>query len=911
LDPRRPLRFGIVAHLAVAFIAVGALAVAANLLAEHGTVFVQSPPPPPVEKIVYVPVEVPPTPEPAPAPAPEPVDENPVDASAFVASIRKFDRETRLRIENDRPGQREHFEAAAGELTQRLRQFVDRARPILGRKHATEIESAAAALESQAAELVQIADSRRDLVARYRTQFESMEARMSASLERAWKIFGRVIARESLIELDSRIGDLRRQLPDLAISSQDPKHLEALASVETALSTTLESNSESLARSQGDDWVERMRGDRAFLSASRGEIQRADERRQLTVSEFTGSVQRLVELAEAASATAARAARKPRSRVASPSAAATRPQESTAPAETAPPSSAPAVNDVPSAQADAVANSPIRLDSGTSGRRSAILAWLSAAILLVLATVSTLVAVRIIRPVRQLLAATRKLAEGALDTRVARGGISELDALGLSFNSMAERLAEAKSITDDHQRLLEARVSERTLQLQHLAEHDPLTELPNRRQLFSQLSAALEAADPATDVLGVMVLDLDNFKNVNDTMGHAYGDWVLQCVAQRLERVVSPFGFSARQGGDEFTVVCRVTRAMPEVLEAAELILRAFQEPLTIDGRELSVSLSIGIASYPQHADDADALLRAADAALFRAKALGRHRLCVFSPDLLDAAAARFRTEQGLRQAIESGEFELAFQPEVDARTLEVPLVEALLRWRLPDGRLAGPDDFLAVAEDSGLIVEISDWVLRSAMAAAAEWNHEEGPGLRVAINVSPRQVVSSGFVDRVRGLLQENRLPARCIEFELTEDVLQTGAATIETLHALRELGIGIALDDFGAGYSSLASLEQLPLTRVKLDRSLIARIDQGGRSLAIAQTIIGLCSSLGLEITAEGIERAEQLQPLLAAPAMFLQGYLIARPVPARQLRSEIARLPGRMRALLEDSPRLIRSA
>jgi EAL domain-containing protein (putative c-di-GMP-specific phosphodiesterase class I) len=301
------------------------------------------------------------------------------------------------------------------------------------------------------------------------------------------------------------------------------------------------------------------------------------------------------------------------------------------------------------------------------------------------------------------------------------------------------------------------------------------------------------------------------------------------------------------------------------------------------------------------HAGDADALLRAADAALFRAKALGRHRLNVFSPELLDAAASRFRTEQGLRQAIEHGEFELAFQPEVETATFSVPLVEALLRWRLPDGRLASPVDFLQVAEDSGLIVEISDWVLRSAVAATARWRREGWSDVRVAINVSPRQVAAPDFSARLIGLLDQAGLPPTCIEIELTEHVLQTGEGTIDTLRALRSRGIGIALDDFGTGYSTLASLEQLPFTRVKLDRSLVARIDSADRSMAIAQTIIDLCRRLGLEITAEGVERVEQLDILARASGMHVQGYLLAPPLSADAVRGEIAIIPARMRSLL----------
>jgi predicted signal transduction protein with EAL and GGDEF domain len=364
-------------------------------------------------------------------------------------------------------------------------------------------------------------------------------------------------------------------------------------------------------------------------------------------------------------------------------------------------------------------------------------------------------------------------------------------------------------------------------------------------------------------------------------MGHAFGDRVLVSLGQRLQDVTRAFGFAARLGGDEFTVVLEDAESIESIELAGLRVVQAFQKPLSVDGRELIVSISVGASIFPDHELDAEALLKAADVALFRAKALGRSQLSMFTPELLEAAAAKFSTEQGLRRAIERGEFELVFQPEVNAQTLETSLVEALIRWRTPGGEVATPGQFLAIAEESGLIMEITDWVLRSAIEAASHWHHGAWPEARVAINVSPRDLLDNRFVDRLSELLQEYRLPPRCIEIELTESVLQTGAATISALKRLRAHGVAIALDDFGTGYSSLASLEQLPLTRIKLDRSLIAGIDTNPRSAAIARAIIGMCQGLGLEITAEGVERTEQFAMLVGQPGMYLQGYLLARPI------------------------------
>jgi EAL domain-containing protein (putative c-di-GMP-specific phosphodiesterase class I) len=330
-------------------------------------------------------------------------------------------------------------------------------------------------------------------------------------------------------------------------------------------------------------------------------------------------------------------------------------------------------------------------------------------------------------------------------------------------------------------------------------------------------------------------------------------------------------------------------------------LVRAFQQPLVVDGRHLTISISVGSSLYPDHGRDAETLLRAADAALFRAKALGRSQSTVFSPALLQAASAKFAIEQGLRHALERGEFELVFQPEVDATTFAPHLVEALIRWHMPDGRLALPGEFLTIAEESGLIMEISDWVLRKSIETASHWHHGAWPEARIAINLSSRQLLDAQFVDRVMALLREHRLPARCIEIELTENVLQTGTATIEVLRQLRSHGIAIALDDFGVGYSSLASLEQLPLSRVKLDQTLVASIHTSPRSAVIARSLVGLCHNLGLEVTAEGIECVEQLSLLAELKPIYLQGYLLARPVSADKLLGSIAALPDHMVSLM----------
>jgi diguanylate cyclase (GGDEF)-like protein len=479
-----------------------------------------------------------------------------------------------------------------------------------------------------------------------------------------------------------------------------------------------------------------------------------------------------------------------------------------------------------------------------------------------------------------------------------------LRAVVARYKEMANQLRAAHTVAEEYRTELEVRVDERTRQLQHLAEHDPLTGLPNRRQLWTYLETAIKSA-PADAQVAVFFLDLDNFKNINDSMGHAFGDLVLQGIAQRLrEATGGPGGFASRLGGDEFTVVYGTPGGLADISRVGSELVSAFQRPMLIEGRELLVSISVGASVYPEHAQTPDALLRAADAALFSAKNSGRSRFGMFNREMLETASLKFQIEQGLRRAVDRGEFELHFQPEVSFDSLGTTVVEALLRWRLPEGHYVAPGEFLPVAEESGLITSINDWVLRTAIQFGALWHHGAWPDARVAVNVSARQLLDTHFVDRVRELLSEHRLPPRCVEIELTETVLQTGPATVETLRELRQLGVSIALDDFGTGYSSIASLEKLPLTRVKLDRSLIASIDVSERSLAIARAIIGLCENLHLEVTAEGIERQQQLALLLGHRSMSLQGYLFARPMPAERLPDSVAGMPARLQSFLLEA-------
>jgi len=516
----------------------------------------------------------------------------------------------------------------------------------------------------------------------------------------------------------------------------------------------------------------------------------------------------------------------------------------------------------------------------TAGRTEKQLMKVAVSIFGALLTIAAIIAFGIMGPARRLLEGTRKLEGGALEVRVPRGGVRELDALAVAFNDMAEALHRTQRALRDEQAILEQRVAERTKQLRHLANHDALTGLPNRRALEAHLATVTSRAATGAGRYALLYMDIDNFKSINDTLGHQFGDRILREISGRLLELAKERTFLARLGGDEFTLVVNEISSTEAIDVCVSRIMRSFQRPLRIDDRDILVTLSIGVAMCPEHGQSVDAMLRAADSALFHAKGRGRNRFSVYRAELLAAASRRFHTEQGLRRALDTGSLMLHYQPEIALVEMKVSVVEALIRWRQPDGRIAIASEFMSVAEQSGLILEISDWVMRQAIADARELRRGVWPQARVAINVSAQQFLTGRFVESIARALDDAEMPADCLEIELTETALQTGRLAVDALRELRRLGVSVALDDFGAGYSSLRSIDELPLTRVKLDGSLMKDVDSNASAGAIAHSIIRLCRSLGLTVTAEGIERPEQLHFLADCGEIHAQGYLIAKP-------------------------------
>lgn len=438
--------------------------------------------------------------------------------------------------------------------------------------------------------------------------------------------------------------------------------------------------------------------------------------------------------------------------------------------------------------------------------------------------------------------------------------------------------------------------------LDHLAHHDPLTGLPNRLLWSERMQHAILRAERHATPLAVIFIDLDHFKHINDSLGHPIGDLLLQHVAAALQGTLRAEDTVARIGGDEFVLLLEEVAGMESAVVMARKLMALFDRPFNLDGQEITVTASLGICLYPGDGTDPDTLLRNADAAMYRTKEAGRNGFHFYTEELTRKSIERVQLESSLRQAIKAEELYLEYQPQVDLGSGRIVGVEALIRWRHAGMGMVSPERFIPLAEESGLIHPIGEWVLRTACRQGRAWLDQGVDFGRIAINISGRQIQQGQLPRQVRQLLEETGLPAACLELEVTEGfIMRQAEAAIDQLSELRELGVALAIDDFGTGYSSLSYLKQLPIHKLKIDRSFVRDIPEDPNDMAISAAVIAMGISLGLTVIAEGVESQAQVEFLRRHDCHEGQGYLFSRPIPAAEL---VAFLSSRVGLINSDA-------
>jgi len=439
-------------------------------------------------------------------------------------------------------------------------------------------------------------------------------------------------------------------------------------------------------------------------------------------------------------------------------------------------------------------------------------------------------------------------------------------------------------------RKVETQLLERHQQLDHLAHHDQLTGLPNRLYLAAHLPGDIEEAKKAGSMLAVLFLDLDRFKHINDSRGHETGDKLLKTVAQRVRSTVRTQDVVVRMGGDEFVVILKGVQQTGQVSETAERINQALSAPMVVDGRTLVTTVSIGVALYPHDGLDMGELLRHSDTAMYQAKDRGRNNFQVFSPVMDRRLKERIAIETSLRTALQSQQLDVHYQPIVNIESNCVVALEALLRWKHPSHGYVRPERFMGIAEETGLMVPIGDFVLQRAVEDAVRWRQAGGTLVPIAVNVSAVQLQRSNLAESISRLTRQHGLEPSLLQVELTEGAVferrdaRNPDASQDAVASLRELGVRIAIDDFGVGYSSLSYLKRWRVDALKIDRSFVRDLVTDLSDLAIVSAIIAMARHLHIEVVAEGIEGWQQLEKLRQLGCGFAQGFLIARPAPAQ---------------------------
>ncbi len=423
-------------------------------------------------------------------------------------------------------------------------------------------------------------------------------------------------------------------------------------------------------------------------------------------------------------------------------------------------------------------------------------------------------------------------------------------------------------------------------QLFHMAHHDMLTSLPNRLFFNDRLQQANAIARRSKKKVGVLFLDLDRFKIINDTLGHSIGDMLLQEIADRLKTCVREVDTVARLGGDEFTIILSCINSVEDAEMVADKVMKMMAQPFSVEENELFVTTSIGISIFPTDSDDSASLVKKADIAMYSAKAQGRNNYIFYDPKMDLNADRRLVLTNGLRRALDREEFRLHYQPKVDTVSGQITAMEALVRWEHPELGLIPPVDFIPIAEESGIIIPLGEWVMRRSCEQIRLWQQDGLPAVRVAVNLSGYQLQHRDFVQSVRKILEQVGLPGDLLEFEVTETVImQNPDFAVAILNQLRDMGIHISIDDFGTGYSSLAHLKRFSVNTLKIDKSFVRDVESNSTDAAIASAIISMGNSLNLRVIAEGVETEGQLAFLKDRKCDEIQGYLFSRPLPPEE--------------------------
>lgn len=422
----------------------------------------------------------------------------------------------------------------------------------------------------------------------------------------------------------------------------------------------------------------------------------------------------------------------------------------------------------------------------------------------------------------------------------------------------------------------------------YLANHDELTGLPNRRFYKERAIALLQKAkdEGSNDPIAFIYLDLDRFKIVNDTLGHSNGDLLLKQVADRLVSSLEPGDLVARMGGDEFMFLLPSVTDSEQLIKRVERMLALFQQPYSRDGYQFHITASIGISLYPDDAQDIEMLMIHADTAMYHAKRRGKNRYAIYAAEMNTKSHEKIKMETSLRLALDNNEFRLFYQPQIDIKTGQIKGVEALIRWFHPERGIVPPSDFIALAEETGLIIRLDQWVLRTACMQLNRWQKKGLPPIRVSVNLSAQQFASDALVRSVKQTLQETNIDPRLLDLEITETMTMDVEYTINTLRQLHEIGVQISIDDFGSGYSSLNYLKRFSIDRLKIDQSFVRDILSDTNDADIVGTIIAMAHNLGLEVVAEGVETKEQLRFLQYQKCNEVQGYYFSRPIPPEEL-------------------------